>query len=148
MSPPQVLLLEPDPVLRGLLEELCREEGLEVKSCTTWTDLRATVTGMPGQVALIDEHLVDDQFADALQTHFDRLSPRVAVVVLGLSASRHVPLDGPYVTVVPMPFDVYELLGAIHAAGEMSIDVYARQVPVEGASRLGTRRDRGAQHSI
>jgi hypothetical protein len=113
----QILLLQTDSVLRGLLEELCTDDGLEVKGCRTLPDLCAAITGLPGQVVVLDETHVGAFLSQEARCHMGRPSVLPPLVILGSSDGRGVAIEGRDVIELPMPFDVYEFLSVLRAAG-------------------------------
>ena len=117
MAVDQILLVELDPTLRAILQEVCSEDGLDVTPCRTLPDVGSAITGLPGQVVLLDEQDVEGLVAEDFQSHIRGLATHVPVVILASSAEGpHVGLDARDVSVVPMPFDIDDLLGVIRGA--------------------------------
>jgi DNA-binding NtrC family response regulator len=54
MTRGQVLLLEDDPALRGLLEEALVGEGFAVRACNSYTEVREAAAERDGDVVVAD----------------------------------------------------------------------------------------------
>jgi hypothetical protein len=80
-------------------------------------DLCAAITGLPGQVTVLDETHVPTFLSQVPRCHIGRPSVLSPLVILGSSDSRGVAIEGRDVIKLPMPFDVDEFLGALRVAG-------------------------------
>jgi DNA-binding NtrC family response regulator len=116
MAVGEILLLERDPVLRELIEELCADDGLNVTACRTLPALDSAITGVHGQVVLMDAQSVERAAADDLRRYMNKLGTLAPVVLLASSERTCSALDGRCIRVLPMPFDIYELMSAIRSA--------------------------------
>jgi hypothetical protein len=114
----QILLLPTDSVLCGILEDLCTDDGLDVKGCRTPPEVCAAITGQPGQVVVLDEAHVGTFLAEEARCRLGRPSVLPPLVILGSSDRGCVAIEGRDVIELPMPFDVYEFLSAVRASGD------------------------------
>jgi CheY-like chemotaxis protein len=114
-----VLLLERSPALRDVLQVVCAEDGLDVRVCPSLTDLWTAATGQVGEVALVDEHEVDGLLAEEHGGDLGLLSRRVPLVLIADSRVQcRTAEDLGVEAVVPKPFDISDLLSALHHAAD------------------------------
>jgi DNA-binding NtrC family response regulator len=130
----QILLLQSDSVLRGLLEDLCTDDGLDVKGCRTPPDVCAAITGLPGQVVVLDATHVGTFLAEEARCRVGRPSVLPPLVILGSSGSRGVAIEGRDVFELPMPFDVDAFLSVLRAAGGYPVGIHGSHAPRAGAA--------------
>jgi DNA-binding NtrC family response regulator len=123
VAEPHVLLLEDEPLIRGILLEIFRLEGFEVTLCTTLGDLRAGVAADPAAVVVSDSwdpvhrELLPAPLRDAIVA-VGKLAP---VILIGADAwTAQDGLAELGVRLLPKPFDLDDLLDAVRLARVVS----------------------------
>jgi len=114
-TPPRVLLLEDDVVLRDILLDLFRDEGMAVTQCTSLAGLCAAVAAQPGAVVVTDSWSETDTLALGPEQRAEIMALGRATAVILITgqgwARGTAPGEfGTSVIVLPKPFDVDRLL--------------------------------------
>src|SRR5271167_1886465 len=114
MSKFVMLLVEDDPVQRGLIAEMLRDENFEVIECATAeaAEFVVTSTGNELQALITDNNLAGDMSGRELAGFAKRRYPNLNVIITSGDPLKPVPCR---TTFLPKPFLPSRLLEAIKA---------------------------------
>jgi DNA-binding NtrC family response regulator len=122
----RVLLCERDPTLVTVLREFFSDEGVEVTTCDSLTDIEGALDQHPGAVVVTDSSWGDhaqSKLTPAERDALNRLGRRTSVIVTtGRSwASRAAEAGlGSTIHVLAKPYDVDDLLALVRKAREQA----------------------------
>jgi DNA-binding NtrC family response regulator len=118
----RVVLFEDDPILAAVLLEVFADEDIDVSRCESLDEIHCAVRQYPGAVVVSDSwsSTLSVKLGEAERAEIDALA-RTAAVILTTGrtwGARRGPewQFGERVLVVPKPYDLDQLMGAVRTA--------------------------------
>jgi two-component system response regulator VicR len=109
----RVLVVDDEPVIRHVIEDILRDEGYEVLVASGGTRMLEVLQTVVPDLVLLDVMMPEGDGREAIrqmqsQTHLRHIP--VVMMSAGHAASQ---LDTPHHAFLPKPFDIDQLLGTV-----------------------------------